>query len=109
MFSLTSLKVYSESLPMMQRSIKQQTKATFSKMIFKILIHGPTYGSWIINKCSVMHYGRDNRDNHSYKMNSETLKVVCMKKMIWELFSKMTSNLTNISQTKSQYYVGTDH
>ena len=28
-----------------------------------------------INKCGVMHYGKDN-DNHSYKMNSKTLKVV---------------------------------
>ena len=28
-----------------------------------------------VDKCGVMHYGRTN-DNYSYKMNSETLKVV---------------------------------
>ena len=40
-------------------------------------------GSWAdkwelkfhVDKCDVMHYGRTN-DNHSYKMNSKTLKVV---------------------------------
>ena len=40
-------------------------------------------GSWAdkwelkfhVDKCGVMHYGRNN-DNHSYKMNSKTLKVV---------------------------------
>ena len=36
-------------------------------------------GSWAdkfhVDKCGVMHYGRTN-DNHSYKMNSKTLKVI---------------------------------
>ena len=72
-----SSKVCSNYFRTMQKFTKQQINVKFSKVIFLRVDPGQTDGSskFHVDKCGVMHYGRTN-DNHSYKMNSKTLKVV---------------------------------